>query len=198
MKRKLLFSILAAVPAALMPLAAQCQAAPSAGERPEVAAKYEVFAGYSYTSLNQVNQSRYGLQGVEISATRNLGKYFGVLADGSYYKYALGTGNPGSPSVQEVFFGPVLHANLYGHFDGFVHVLLGGAHTGGEGMTPNISFAGGAGGGMDYRLTPRLSLRASGDDIAASFSVRNNSAQAGYSPHTTRNSRASFGLVYRF
>ena len=200
MKRTFWFSILAVIPAALLPLAATSQVAPASGKvsavRGETSYKYEVYAGYGYTSLNQVDQSRSGLQGVEVSVTRNFGKYFGVTADGADYKWALKTGNPGSPTVQTVLFGPVLHANLYGRVDGFVRVLLGGAHTGGESMTPNISFAGGVGAGLDYKLSPRFAIRAAGDDIAASFVSDPN--HLGYSAHEHRNSRATFGVVYKF
>jgi len=196
LKRKLLFSILALVPATFLPLAATGQVSPT--ERPEPSYKYEVFAGYGYTSLNQVNQSRSGLQGVEASVTRDWGKYFGLTADGAYYKYPLKSGNPGTPSVDAVLFGPVIHAPLYGRISAFVRVLIGGEHSGGESQTPNISFAGGFGGGMEYSLGKRLSLRASGDDILSSFSLIGNTKALGYSPHERANGRASFGVVYRF
>jgi hypothetical protein len=202
LKRTLLLSILAVIPAALMPLAAASQVAPSV-EKGSVGGgdktyNWEAFAGFGYTSLNQVNQSRSGLMGVNLSVTRDFGKYFGVTADGAYYKYAIVSGNPGAPTVDAVLFGPVVHAELYGKFSGFAHALMGGEHTGGESQTPNISFAGGVGGGLEYKLGPRLSLRASGDDIASSFSLINNSKALGYSPHLHWNSRAAFGAVYRF
>jgi hypothetical protein len=185
-----------------MPLAAASQIAPARGSRSadqgEDSYKWEAFAGYGYTSLNQVNQSRSGLQGGNVSITRDWGKYFGITADGAYYTYPVVSGNPGKPSVDVVLFGPVVHAQLFGKFSGFAHGLLGGEHTGGESQTPNISFAGGIGGGMEYKLGPRLSLRASGDDIASSFSVINNTPALGYSPNKRWNSRAAFGVVYRF
>ena len=197
-----MLSILAVVPAALMPLAAAGQVAPAAGSRSADQGQrtyhYEVYAGYAYTSLNQVNQSRYGLQGVNLSLTRDWGKYFGVTAEGDYYGTSFRSGNPGTPSVDSVLLGPVIHANIYGKVDGFVHLLLGGEHTGGERQTPNISFAGGPGGGLEYSLGPRLSIRASGDYIGASFSLAGNSSELGNSPHRTFDSRASFGVVYRF
>lgn len=200
MKRTFWFSILAVIPAALLPLAATSQVAPASGKgsavQGETSYKYEAYAGYGYTSLNQVNLSRSGLQGVDVAVTRNFGKYFGVTADGAYYKWAIKSGNPGKPTVQTVMFGPVLHANLYGPVDGFVHVLLGGAHTGGESMTPNISFAGGVGAGMDYKLSPRFAVRVSGDDIASSFVSDPN--HLGYSAHKQWNSRATIGVVYKF
>src|SRR6266567_1827691 len=199
--RKCLLSILAVVPAALMPLAAAGQIAPDRGARPEATEptyKYQVYAGVGYTSLNQVNQSRYGLIGTNVAVTRNFGRFFGVTADGAFYSTSAGSGNPGKPTVDLVLFGPELHAPLYGHVNIFVRALLGGAHTGGEGQTPDISFAGGAGMGLEYVLTKRFVLRVSGDDIASSFSPTNNSPLLGYSPHMRRNSRASIGVAYRF
>ncbi len=206
MKRTSLLSILAMVPAVLLPLAAAGQVAPTGKTHPADEAartfKYEVYAGYAYTSLNQVNQSRYGLQGVNASVTRDFGKYFGLTAEGDYYflpiaKPVVG-GSNAIPKVESVLFGPVVHANIYGKFGGFVHGLLGGEHTGGESQTPSISFAGGLGGGMEYTLSPRLSLRATGDFIMASFSLTGNSPELGNSPHRSGDSRAAFGVVYRF
>ena len=202
MKRTLLLSILAMVPAALLSLAASSQVAPAhkgatvEGGGPSY--KYEFFAGYGYTSLNQVNGSRYGLQGVDLSVTRDWGKHFGIIADGAYYKYPIKAGNPGNPVVDSVLFGPVFHANFFKRTSLFGRVLLGGEHSGGENQTPNVSFAGGVGLGMEYKLSPRLSIRAAGDDIASSFSLINNTPSLAYSPHRTRSSRASFGVVYRF
>ena len=206
MKRTFSLLILAAVAAALLPLAAICQDSPTTntksqdkGDRPY---RYEVYAGYAYTSLNQVNQSRYGLQGVDVSVTRDWGRYFGITAEGDFYNASFGSpevvNSTIKPTVASVLFGPVIHANIYGKFGGFVHGLLGGEHTGGENQTPNISFAGGFGGGMEYDLTPRVSIRASGDIIGASFSLTGNSAELGNSPHKTWDSRASIGAVYHF
>jgi len=204
--KKLLFTILAMVPAAIFPLAASSQIAPDRpvrAERAGTATKYEIFAGYGYTSLNQVNQSRNGLQGVNLSVTRDWGKYFGVTADGGYYAYAYGGTNPGDPTVETVLFGPVLHANLFRNLGGFFHVLLGGEHTGGEKYThPKVSFAGGVGVGMDYKLSHRISLRVSGDDIASSFASNTSNILCNEgdecSAHRRNNARAAFGLVYKF
>jgi hypothetical protein len=188
-----------------MPLAATSQIAPDRPARTEQAEptyKYEVFAGYGYTSLNQVNQSRNGLQGVNVTATRDWGKYFGLTADGGYYAYAYGETNPGSPKVDLLLFGPVVHGSLVKDLDGFFHVLLGGEHTAGENANPKLSFAGGFGVGMDYKLNRRFTLRASGDDIFSSFTANGSKAVCSTgsecSPHEHANSRAAFGLVYKF
>jgi hypothetical protein len=205
LKRTFLISILAVVPALLLPLAATSQIlphpkAPAEGE--EASYKYQVYAGYGYTGLNQVNQSRSGLSGVDLAVTRDFGKYFGITADGAFYKYPYTSpvvaNATYTPTVETVLFGPELHAELYEHVVGFFHGLIGGEHVGGTGQTPNISFAGGVGGGVDYKLTPRISVRASGDVILQSFTVTGNTPQLGYSAHETRNPRATIGVVYRF
>jgi len=108
--------------------------------------------------------------------------------------------------MDAVLLGPVVHAKLFGHYDGFLRVLLGGEHIGGVNAYPNLSFAGGVGGGMDYNLSSHFSLRASGDDIVSSFvapvypagSTSGCTQNSGCSPHEHRSSRASFGLVYKF
>lgn len=185
-----------------MPLAAtgQVDSPRAAASLDQVAPsfKYEAYAGYGYTSLNQLNLSRSGLQGVNLSITRDWGKYFGLAAEGAYFKYPTIGGNIGNPSVETVLFGPVFHATLYGPYSAFFRGMMGGEHTGGESMTPYISFAGGVGGGMEYKLSTHFSLRASGDVIGSSFSVSGNSPALGYSPNRRWNSRAGFGAVYRF
>jgi hypothetical protein len=200
LKSKTLFLILAAIPMAIMPLTATGQLAP---ERPKTAPgtpnyKYEAFAQAGYTSLNQVTLSRYGLIGGIGGVTRNFGRHFGITAQGDYYKWATGSGNPGDPAVWDVLAGPELHANLYGNFDGFFHGLLGVEKTLGVGKLPDHSFAGGAGGGLDYNLSQRWAIRASGDWIAAAFSLNFNTPQLNYSPHKYTNPRGQIGVVYRF
>jgi hypothetical protein len=190
---------LALVPASLLPLTASCQIVldkPPAAERTEKVYKNEVYAGYAYTSLNQVDESRYGLQGVGASYGRDFGKYFGVTGEGTYYFKAVASGNPVNAKVYQGLGGPFIHVDLFDRLSGFARVLIGGEHTGGASEYPNISFAGGVGGGMEYRLTPRISLRASGDDVISSFAEDPN--HLGFSPHKKANPRAAFGAVYRF
>jgi hypothetical protein len=198
LKRKPLLLFFAAVAGAFLPpaVAAQVSSSSAPAEPTEPVYHYEVSAGYSYTSLNQLNQSRSGLQGPELSVSRLWGKHFGLVADGGYYRYPLISGNPGTPVVDMVFFGPEFRADLIGRTSGFIRGLLGAEHTGGESETPNVSFAGGFGGGMEYKLTPRLSMRAGGDDILSSFVQ--DPEHLGYSPHRRGNARGFFGVTYRF
>jgi len=194
------------VSAALMPLAATSQVSPArrshSVDSGTPSYKYSVYGGLGFSALNQVNLSRSGLLGADVYVTRNFGKYFGVVADGSYYRFPYTSpvvqNSTMKPSVESVLFGPELHATLIGKYGGFIHGLIGGEHTAGTSQTPNISFAGGFGGGLEYALSPRFSVRASGDYIGASFSVTGNSKALGYSPHETWNDRASIGVMYKF
>ena len=203
MKRTFLFSILAVVAAALMPLAAAGQVNPEAAPGPAQAApyKYEVYAGAAYTRIRQVNASYSGLLGGKLTLARDWGKYFQLIASGDYYTVGSGHQNlpsPGHPSIYSFLVGPGVHANLYGNLSGEIFTELGLEHTGGERMTPNISFAGGFGGGLTYDLGHNFGVRLAADRVGASFSLANNTPQLAYSTHLTWNARATLGVVYRF
>jgi opacity protein-like surface antigen len=204
LKRTLLLLLMAVAAAGLMTLPAAGQVNPEAAPSSEQGSptfKYTGYAGFAYTSLNQVNQSRYGLIGGKFSLTRNLGKYFGVSGIVDYYKPPLSSaspGNPGDPSVYTFMVAPELHANLYEQLSGLFFAEVGGEHTGGEQMQPSISFAGGFGGGLEWALTSRIAVRAEGDRVAGSFTLTNDLPGYGYSTHRTWNARGSIGLVYHF
>lgn len=186
---------------ALMPLAAAAQIMPekpAAAENPDAELKWKVYAGAGYTSLNQVNGSRFGLIGANFGVIRDFGRFFGVTVDGSYYPGSYASGNPGSPKVWMALAGPEVHGPIFERWSVFARGMIGGAHTGGNGQTPNVSFAGGPGGGVEYDLNHHFLIRASGDYIGASFSLINNSPELGNSPHRTWNPRGQATVVYRF
>jgi hypothetical protein len=191
---------------AVLPLAVRGQVAPEATPvppKPAPSYKYRAYVGFAYTSLNQVNQSRYGLMGIEGAVTRDFGKYFGISGNGEYYKVAAGTGtgikaNPGDPRVYSALAAPEIHASIFGPLNGILFGELGIEHTGGEHMIPSTSFAGGFGGGMSYNVGSRWAIRVTGDRLAASFSLINNSPALNYSTHRTWNPRATIGLEFRF
>ncbi len=212
MKRTFCFLFLAAAAAVLLPLHAAAQAVPEPAPSTPTTYKYSVYGGFAYTSINQVNTSRYGLIGGKATVTRYWGKYFAVMASGDYYKPSVhsstpanastGTqatlGNPGDPSVYSFLAGPEIHANIYGPIDGLFFGELGFEHTGGEGMNPATSFAGGFGGGARWNLNNRWAIQATGDRVAASFSPINNTPQLAYSTHRTWNARATIGVLFHF
>ncbi len=184
-----------------MPAAGQVnpEAAPGPTQAPTF--KYEAYVGFAYSRLRQVPVSYSGLLGGKVSVARDWGKYFQLMGSADYYR--VGTGhrnlpNPGDPSIYTFMVGPALHATLYENLSGQFFAELGGEHTGGESMTPVISFAGGFGGGMAYSVNHRMAVQLTADRVAASFSLPNNTSQLGYSTHKTWNVRATLGVVYRF
>ena len=198
MNSKLLLSIVAVASAVFAPIAASGQIAP---ERPpkDVTGpvyKYQAFVGYGYTSLNQVNQSRSGLQGITGSVTREFGDHFGVKIDGGHYAWAVTASNPGNPTVDMGFVGPVVRGNLFEKWSAYAEGLFGAVHTGGVVIQPKASFGGGFGIGVDYNRNARWSLRMYGDDIGSAFTLV--PYQSGASTHTRWNARAGIGLVYHF
>jgi opacity protein-like surface antigen len=200
LKRTLFLTIVAAAALLTPAIRAQVESAPENAPPPPAAPalKYEVKVGFGYSTLNQVNQSRYGLQGIEVSAARYWGRYFAMVLLADQYKWATSQGNPGKPSIVSFLVGPQLHMHIAGPVDGFFRGTMGAEHTGGENETPDFSFAGGIGGGVDVNLNRRFAIRISGDRIGASFSVANNSPLLNYSPHLTWNTRAAVGVLYRF
>ena len=198
MKSSLLLSIVAVASALVVPMASQGQIAP---ERPpkDVTGpvyKYEAYVGWGYTSLNQVNQSRSGLQGVSASVARNLNSHVGIKLDGGHYAWSVTASNPGNPTVDMVLLGPVVRGDLFEKWSAYAEGLFGGVHTGGISIQPDISFAGGFGIGVDYNRSPRWAIRLFGDDIGSSFTL--SPYQTGYSTHMRWNARAGIGLVYHF
>jgi hypothetical protein len=201
LKRSFLLTIVAGALAGLLAPAAHAQVTSTPEAPPPPAAaplKYEVSVGFGYSTINQLNQSRYGLQGIEASAARYWGRHFAMVLLGDEYKWATSKGNPGNPSIVSILVGPQFRMNIVGPVDGFFRGTMGAEHTGGENMTPDFSFAGGIGGGIDIAVNRRFAVRISGDRIGASFSVANNSPSVSYSPHLTWNTRASLGVIYRF
>jgi hypothetical protein len=198
LKSTLLLSILAVASAISVPMAARAQVAPEKPPKDTTGPdyKYEVYVGYGYTSLNQVNQSRSGLQGVSGSVTRTLGDHFGLKVDGGHYAWSVTSANTGNPTVDLFLAGPVIRGTLFEKWSAYAEALIGGAHTGSVSIQPNVSFAGGVGVGVDYNKSARWSIRASGDDIGSSFTLV--PYTPGSSPHMRWNARAGIGLAYHF
>jgi hypothetical protein len=198
--RTLFFAILAA---ALAPMPAVGQLNQEGAPPPEQSAtyKYEVYVGAAYSRIRQVPESYSGLVGGKVSVGRDWGKYFQLAGSGDYY--TVGTGHselptPGHPTMYTFMVAPTVHATLYENLSGEFFGEVGGEHTGGESMTPSISFAGGFGGGLTYNLFQRLAVQLTGDRVAASFSLPGNTPQLGYATHRTWNVRGTLGVVYRF
>jgi hypothetical protein len=187
-----------AVFAFLIPVTANCQVVPERAPAQATGPVYKNsgFLGWGYTSLNQVNGSRSGLQGIAGSYTRDFTDHIGVTAQYGHYAWDVTSSNPGNPSVDLFLVGPEFRANLYEKLSGFAHGLIGSAHTGNISIQPDYSFAGGAGLGMDYNRSARWGIRVYGDIIGSSFTLT--PYHTGYSTHTSWSARAGVGIVYHF
>lgn len=203
LKRTFLFLILTAALAIAVCAPAAAQVNPEAAPGPSQATstKYEAYVGLAYTRLRQVPVSFSGLIGGKATLARDWGKYFQLMGSADYYRVGIGRTNlpsPGNPSVYTFMVGPGIHATIYGKLSGQLFGELGVEHTGGEGMIPSYSFAGGFGGGLAYGLGHNLGVQLTADRVGASFSLPGNTPQLAYSTNRTWNARATLGVVYHF
>jgi hypothetical protein len=173
-------------------------------------AQVQVFGGYSYLHLGSVSAQttldcpgvgcpitttttiHLNLNGWEASASFNPVPVFGFTADfaGNY-----GTLDASTVHMQTYLFGPQVH--FPGPISPFAHVLFGDAHeaigNGSSGATEVTgssanAFAIAAGGGLDIKLVPFVSLRVIQiDDLITRFGSA-----------TQHQPRASAGLVIHF
>jgi opacity protein-like surface antigen len=162
--------------------------------------KLDVFAGYSYIRENPstAGVGSYSLNGGSASVTYHIKDWISGAADfGGYHNgNILGTKVDGTLSTY--LFGPRISYRSYKHFKPFGEALFGVAHAGASiaggtlGSSQN-AFAMAIGGGVDYRLTNRFSLRPlQVDYLLTRFKegTPNNQSQ--------NNLRASTGIVIHF
>lgn len=168
-----------------------CQVAKPATDAVVEFQRYEAYVTAAYSSANQVKGSS-ALIGFNAGVDAKLKKWFGGTVD--FGQYANSTG-VAKPTVTTLLAGPEFYIPSE-KLTGFVHVMFGGAHTGGVLTKPDISFAYGVGGGFEYAVSPHLAIRVSGDGIRSSFTAI--PFVAGDSPHSRLNARATGGIAYRF
>ena len=187
-----------------------CTAACQAQDVP----KAELFTGYAYQGFSFASAALPGspvsaLNGINISATGNVNRLFGLTADfGGYYGSATTrvTFTPPNCNLCLQVVDTTLHhmytfmagpqisfrgpkATLYGH------ALFGGAQisadrsglAGGSGRLTGTDFAAAVGAGVDVNLTPLVALRFQPDYVLTRFFGA-----------SQNNFRFSTGVVFRF
>jgi outer membrane immunogenic protein len=187
MKLRIMVSVLAFV--------SSCSGIAQAQETPKV----DVFAGYSYVRENPgpTSGDSFSLNGGSASLTYHVKDWVSAVADfGGYHNgNILGTKVDGTLSTY--LFGPRVSYRSYKHFTPFAEALFGVAHAGaniagGTSGSQNV-FAMAIGGGVDYRLNNRFSLRPlQVDYLMTRFSEGTPNNQ------TQNNLRASTGIVIHF
>jgi opacity protein-like surface antigen len=161
--------------------------------------KVDVFAGYSYVRENPGPKSgdSFSLNGGSASVTYHIKDWVSAVADfGGYHNGSiLSSGADGTLSTY--LFGPRVSYRSYRHFTPFGEALFGVAHAGasiaGGASGSQNAFAMAIGGGVDYRINNRFSLRPlQVDYLMTRFpeGTRNNQTQ--------NNLRASTGIVIHF
>ena len=190
MKGKFLLSVFALfLP---LSLAAQVAKPTLSAEANSSFQRYGLFGGFAYSGANQVKGSS-ALLGFNVGGEIKLKPWFGATADFGQYDASSGLAKP---TVTTFLAGPEFYIPS-DKLTGIVHVMFGGAHTGlSTAISPDVSFATAVGGGIEYSLSDRWSIRATGDAIYSSFVQA--AASTGASPHMRINPRASFGVGYHF
>lgn len=151
-----------------------------------------VFLGYSYNRADTGLSDRANLNGWEGSVEGKVLPFVGVVADfsGHYGKLTIPSqGVDERDRVESYLFGPRVSFSV-GKIRPFAHVLIGAAklHVSADGFSNSeTDFADAIGGGIDYKLIPRVSWRVQADALQTHFfGERQNDA------------RLSTGLVVKF
>jgi outer membrane immunogenic protein len=172
-----------------------CGAAAHAQDTPKV----DIFAGYSYVRANPgpTSGDSFSLNGGSASVSYRVKDWISGVADfGGYHNGDIrGTGVDGTLSTY--LFGPRISYRSYRHFTPFAEALFGVAHAGvgvaGGASGSQNAFAMAIGGGVDYRINTRFSVRPlQVDYLMTRFSEGTPNNQ------TQNNLRASTGIVIHF
>jgi hypothetical protein len=151
--------------------------------------KYDFYAGFSHDRVD-IGGGREGFNGVEAAAVRNFSRYFGVKGDYSFHHKNV---SGDSTDLHTLLGGVEIKDNAPDtKIKPFAHALVGFQHarfsTSGLGtLATDNGFAAVFGGGLDFRVSPRVDIRA---------------VQFDYNPTrfggtTQNNFRIGVGVVFR-
>jgi len=172
--------------------------------------KYDIYAGFSHNRVDfrDATGQREGFNGVEVAVKGNISRYVGLKGDYSFHRKSFGIGNSQNfidANLQNFLGGVELKDNSKEtKVKPFAHALAGLAHAT-VSFDPVVcaqvvgapcplvvnssetGFAGAFGGGIDFRLSKRVDLRA---------------IQFDYNPtrlegETQHNYRIGVGIIFR-
>jgi opacity protein-like surface antigen len=167
--------------------------------------KFDLFTGYSYVRANPSGTTTlpsFNMNGGEASLAYNATSWLGVVADYAGYRTSrldFREGKDFKGNMWTYLFGPRISYRHLGRFTTFTQTLFGIAHaTSGtyeEGNQTNFAMT--LGGGFDYRLSRRLSIRAlQADYLLTRFKEHDDFT---FTSVTTQNNlRLSTGLSFHF
>jgi hypothetical protein len=184
--------------------AEDAQAQATAGVQPPIA-QVEIFGGYSYMRANTViTGTPLNLNGASFSVALYVNNWLGLVGDlGRYYQGNIAA-DGFSLTLSSYQFGPRLCLRNHTHLTPFGQFLLGAGHAGGtlytrslgSGMPPlgaNNGFLFTAGGGADWRLSPRIGIRLVQAEYLHSQFLNGNS-----NGNRQNNLRLTTGVVFNF
>lgn len=137
------------LPLLLVPVSAWSQVTP----------RFELFGGYSNMWVNANTSNDFDLHGVGFSAQENLNSWFGGVLDFSTH---FGSENGFHTNNQTVSYGPVFSYRKHPGIVPFGHVMVGAERGGSFFLNisqPETRLAILAGGGVDIKIRPNVSLR---------------------------------------
>jgi len=129
------------------------------------ASKFDIFAGYSYVRANPSTSGvdGFNLHGGSASIAYNANRWLSGVADFGGYHSGNTLGSGVDATLSTYLFGPRISYHRDSRITPFGHVLFGVAHIGGSNglafSSSNNSFAMTVGGGVDFKVSHRLSIR---------------------------------------
>ena len=162
----------------------------------------ELFGGYSYLRGNtSFTSEQINLHGASFSGDFYLNHWIGIVGDVGVY-HAGNIENQFSLTLSSYQAGPRVRLRNYTRFTPYAEFLLGGGHAGGTlytsslgaGLAPigtNNSFLYTVGGGLDYRLSHKISIR-----IPQVEYLHSEFLNGSVTGHVQNNLRLSTGIVF--
>ncbi len=166
-------------------------------------AELELFGGYSYMRANIVfSGAPLNANGASASVVMYLSNWFGIIGDFGLFQQRNVAAQGFSLTFSSYQFGPRLRFPQLAHVTPFVHFLWGLGHAGGTvytrslgfGVPPlgvNNAFVLTGGGGVDWKVRPRIAIRLIQADYLHSEFLNG-------SGNRQENIRLSTGVVFSF
>jgi hypothetical protein len=167
--------------------------------------KFDVFAGYSYVRANPSGATlpSFNMNGGEASLAYNANKWLSGVVDFAGYRTSQLTSlepRDFKGNMYTYLFGPRISYRHMGRVTPFGQTLFGVAHAlnGTYLNGKQTDFAMSVGGGIDFRLSRRISIRPVQADYLLTHFNEFESFQFPTTNSTQNNVRLSAGLVFHF
>ena len=166
----------------------------------EPSTKFDAFAGYSYVRANPTSLPSFNMNGGEASLAYKANNWLSGVADFAGYRTSRLIFSPPNfkGNMWTYQFGPRVTYRHLGRVTPYVQTLFGVAHATSDTYLlghNQTDFAMTLGGGIDYRLSHRLSLHLiEADDLVTRFKEFSEAARR----PTQNNVRISTGVVFHF